>query len=241
MKKVAFYDAGFPYASIEELPGKLIILEGTDCVGRSTQIQLLKQWLEEEGFGISNTGLARSLLTQPGLDAAKAGHTLSRITMSLFYATDFADRLENQIIPALKAGFYVLSDRYFYSIIARDVVRGSDPQWARKIYGFALKPDIVFYLKVDVPNLVVRAVHGHGFDYWESGIDIRCADNLYDSFCIYQTRLIEQYDGMAEEFDFITIDANRSVQEVFKDLQKGIRPLLYETEISSEKELSHGR
>ena len=228
MKEVVFYGAGFPYEIINDIPGKLIVLEGTDCAGRSTQVQLLKEWLERKGFGVSNTGLARSPLTQPGLDQAKAGHTLSRITMSLFYATDFADRLENQIIPALKAGFYVLSDRYFYSIIARDVVRGSDPQWARKIYGFALKPDIVFYLKVDVPNLVVRAVHGRGFNYWESGMDIRCADNLYDSFCIYQSRLIELYDEMAKEFGFITIDANRSVHDVFEDLQERIRPLLDE-------------
>ena len=120
--------------------------------------------------------------------------------MSLFYATDFADRLENQIIPALKAGFYVLSDRYFYSIIARDVVRGIDPGWARKVYGFALEPDLVLYLKADVPHLVSRMVYGRGFDYWESGMDIRCADNVYDSFCNYQSHLIEQFDQMADEY-----------------------------------------
>ena len=140
MNEVTFYGAGLPYAHIEELPGKLIVLEGTDGVGRSTQCELLKSWLETEGYGVSNTGLARSPLTQPGLDAAKAGHTLSRCTLSLFYATDFADRLENQIIPALRAGFYVISDRYFYSIIARDVVRGADPEWARQVYGFAGSP-----------------------------------------------------------------------------------------------------
>jgi len=228
MKEVSFYGAGFPYESIDDIPGKLIVLEGTDCAGRSTQVRLLRKWLEEDGYGVSNTGLARSLLTQPGLDQAKAGHTLSRATMSLFYATDFADRLENQIIPALKAGFYVLSDRYFYSIMARDVIRGADPDWARKIYGFALKPDIVFYLKVDLPNLMVRTVNGPGFSYWESGMDIRCANNLYDSFCIYQSRLIELYDEMAEEFGFVTIGANRSVEEVFEDLQERIRPLLDE-------------
>ncbi|NLC57465.1 MAG: thymidylate kinase [Armatimonadetes bacterium] len=225
MTQPVFYGAGFPYAPSYSLEGKLIVLEGTDGVGRSTHVQLLKKWLEEEGFGVSNTGLARSALTQPGLDAAKAGHTLGRLTMSLFYATDFADRLENQIIPALRAGFYVLSDRYFYSIIARDVVRGADPEWARRIYGFALKPDIVFYLKVDVPTLVSRMVHGRGFNYWESGMDIRCADNLYDSFCRYQTRVIEQFDQMAEEFGFVTIDATRSVDAVFADLRRHIEAL----------------
>jgi len=226
LKKVAFYGAGYPYAHIEDLPGKLIVLEGTDGVGRSTQIGLLRQWLEVEGFGVSDTGLARSPLTQPGLDAAKAGHTLGRLTMNLFYATDFADRLENNIIPALKAGFCVLSDRYFYSIIARNVVRGADPEWARKVYGFALIPDIIFYLKADIPTLVRRVLRGQGFDYWESGMDVHYADNLYDSFVNYQTQLLLQFDQMTEEFGFTTIDANRTVQEVFEDLKKYTGELL---------------
>lgn len=223
MNDSAFYGPGFPYKSIHDLPGKLIVLEGTDGVGRSTQIQLLRSWLENAGYAVSDTGLRRSPLTQPGLSAAKSGHTLSSMTMSLFYATDFADRLENQIIPALKAGFIVLSDRYFYSIIARDVVRGGDIEWARKVYGFALKPDIILYLKASVPTLVTRMLNGRGFNYWESGMDIRCADNLYDSFLSYQTSLIEQFDQLAEEYHFVTIDANRSVQEVFESLACHIR------------------
>ena len=149
--------------------------------------------------------------------------------MSLFYATDFADRVENQVIPALKAGFYLLSDRYFYSIIARNMVRGADPDWLRKIYGFAIKPNMIFYLKADVKTLVARMVNRGGFNYWESGMDIGCADNLYDSFCIYQTRLLEQFDQIAEEFGFITIDANRSVQEVFEDIKEHLRSLIYES------------
>lgn len=225
MKAVHFYGAGFPYNPIKNLPGKLIVVEGTDGVGRSTQTQLLRRWLEEEGYAVSDTGLRRSPMTQPGLDAAKLGHTLSRLTMVLFYATDFADRLENQIIPALKAGFYVLSDRYFYSIIARDIVRGADPEWARKLYGFALKPDITFYLNADVPHLVSRLVHGRGFNYWESGMDFHCANNLYDSFCTYQSELIQEFDDMAGEFNFTTIDANRSVNEVFEDLRCYIKKL----------------
>jgi dTMP kinase len=225
MKQVEFYGAGFPYNPITDLPGKLIVLEGTDGVGRSTQIALLRRWLEDEGYAVSDTGLRRSPMTQPGLDAAKSGHTLGRLTMSLFYATDFADRLENQIIPALKAGFYVLSDRYCYSIMARDVVRGADPAWARKVYGFALKPDIVLYLRANIPTLVSRLVHGRGFDYWESGMDIRCGDNLYDSFCNYQTRLVQQFDGMADEFGFTVVDANKKPEEVFTELRKNIRNL----------------
>ncbi len=226
MTKKSFYGDGFPYHKIKEMPGKLIVLEGSDGVGRSTQIQMLRTWLEKKGLAVSDTGLRRSALMQPGLDAAKQGHTLSRTTMSLFYATDFADRLENQIIPALKAGFYVLSDRYFYSIIARDVVRGADPDWARKIYGFALKPDIVMYLRADVPTIISRMVHGRGFDYWESGMDIRCADNLYDSFCVYQAKLIEQFDLMAKEFNFITVDATRTRNAIFKELCDLIEKLL---------------
>ena len=136
-----------------------------------------------------------------------------------------SDRLENQIIPALKAGFVVLSDRYFYSIVARDVVRGADPTWARNVYGVALVPDIVLYLRADVPTLVSRIVHGPGFNYWEAGMDIRCADNLYDSFCVYQAKLIEQFDRMADEFGFTTVDATRQVQVVNEELRRHIREL----------------
>jgi len=225
MKTIDFYGSGFPYKTLKDLPGKLIVLEGTDGVGRSTQIQLLRTWLEDEGYAVSDTGMRRSALTGAGLDAAKSGHTLGPITMSLFYATDFADRLENQIIPALKAGFIVLSDRYFYSTIARDTVRGGDPVWGRKNYGFALKPDMVLYLRADIPGLVSRIVHGRGFNYWESGMDIRCADNLYDSFCAYQQKLIQQFDLMADEFGFVTVDANRPVSMVQDDLRRHIRAL----------------
>ncbi len=226
MTKAAFYGAGFPYNPVDDLTGHLIVLEGTDGVGRSTQMTLLRRWLEDEGYAVSDTGLRRSALTQPGLDAAKSGHTLGRLTMSLFYATDFADRLENEIIPALKAGFYVLSDRYFYSIVARNIVRGGDPAWARKVYGFALKPDVVFYLRADLDTLISRMANGRGFNFWESGMDMRFADNLYDNFRIYQARLIEQFDQMAEEYGFVVIDANRPVQDVFHDLVAQIRKMV---------------
>ncbi len=225
MTDVRYYGAGFPYRQLSELPGKLIVLEGTDAVGRSTQTQLLRQWLESEGHAVSDTGLRRSALTAPGLDAAKLGNTLGPRALSLFYATDFADRLENQIIPALKAGFIVLSDRYFYSVIARDVVRGADPAWARKVYSFALVPDLILYLKADIPTLVSRVVYGRGFNYWEAGMDLHCADNLYDSFRVYQSKLIEQFDLMAEEFNFTVVDANQSVSKVNEALRENIRRL----------------
>jgi dTMP kinase len=225
MTEVKYYGAGFPYRPLSEVPGRLIVLEGSDAVGRSTQVQLLRHWLEDEGYAVSDTGLRRGALCGPGLDAAREGHTLGPRTNSIFYATDFSDRLENQIIPALKAGFIVLSDRYFYSIIARDVVRGADPTWARHVYGFALVPDMILYLRADVPTLVSRIVHGRGFNYWEAGMDIRCADNLYDSFCVYQAKLIQEFDRMAEEFNFVTVDATRAVPAVNEDLRRHIRDL----------------
>jgi len=226
MSDPQYFGAGFPYRKIEDLPGKLIVLEGSDGVGRSTQTQLLRRWLEDEGFAVSDTGLKRSDMTQQGLEEARKGHTLSRITMSLFYATDFADRLENQIIPALQAGFVVLSDRYFYSIMARDVVRGADADWARKLYGFALKPDLVLYLKANVSDLVTRLIHGRGLNYWEAGMDLRPSDNLFDSFLDYQAKLIALFDQLSQEYGFVTIDAGRPVMDVFEDLQGYIRALL---------------
>ncbi len=226
MSEPIFYDAGFPYRQIEDLPGKLVVLEGSDGVGRSTQTQLLRHWLEDEGFAVSDTGLRRSEITQKGLEDARKGHTLSRITMSLFYATDFADRLENQIIPALQAGFIVLSDRYFYSIMARDIVRGADPTWARQLYGFALKPDLILYLKADVTDLVSRLIHGRGLNYWESGMDISPHNNLYDSFMDYQSKLIDSFDQLSTEFSFVQVDAAKPVMDVFAELRTHIQNLL---------------
>jgi dTMP kinase len=226
MSENRFYGAGFPYREINNLPGKLIVLEGSDGVGRSTQTLLLRSWLEDEGFAVSDTGLRRSEMTQKGLEAARKGHTLSRITMSLFYATDFADRLENQIIPALQAGFIVLSDRYFYSIMARDIVRGADPEWARNVYGFALKPDLVLYLKADVSDLVSRLIHGRGLNYWEAGMDLCPSSNLYDSFIDYQSQLTFLFTQFAEEYSFFTIDAGQQVMNVFSDLKGHIQDLL---------------
>jgi len=226
MENAIYYGAGFPYRELGDLSGKLIVLEGSDGVGRSTQTQLLRRWLEDEGFAVSDTGLRRSKMTQKGLEKARMGHTLSRITMSLFYATDFADRLENRIIPALQAGFIVLSDRYFYSIMARDIVRGADPGWAHQVYGFALKPDIVLYLKADVTDLVSRLILGRGLNYWEAGMDIHPSNNLYDSFIDYQSELIMMFDQFAQEYGFVTVDAGRPVMEVFSDLQGHIRNLL---------------
>ena len=227
MKSANFYGAGFPYRETQKLSGKIIVLEGSDGVGRSTQIKLLRRWLEDEGYAVSDTGLTRSTLTAAGLDDAKSGHTLGPITMSLFYLADFADRLENQIIPALQAGFVVLSDRYFYSVIARDIIRGIDKTWARNLYGIALKPDLVLYMKASIPNLVTRLIHGRGLNYWESGMDLHLADNMYDSFVTYQSLLSKEFDELAREYNFVPVDEDLSPQEIFESLKAPIVSLLH--------------
>ena len=134
--------------------GKLIVIEGPDAVGRSTQITLLRQWLEREGHAVLDTGMARSALAGKGIKMAKKGNTLGPITMTLFYTTDFADRLENEIIPALRAGFVVLIDRYIFSIMARAIARGEDRRWIEQVAGFALVPHAVYYLRAEVQELV---------------------------------------------------------------------------------------
>ena len=134
MGRFEYYgEKGFPGVDLSELKGKLIVIEGTDGVGRSTHTGLLKQWLENNGHAVLDTGMTRSALAGEGLKAAKAGHTLGGVTMTLFYATDFADRLENEMIPALRAGFIVLTDRYIYSLMARALVRGADPEWYKEL------------------------------------------------------------------------------------------------------------
>jgi dTMP kinase len=220
------YGVRLPGLELDDLVGKLIVLEGTDGVGRSTQIRLLKEWLEQQGHAVLDTGLTRSGLVGKGIKRAKEGHTLGRITLSLFYATDFADRLENEIVPALRAGFVVLTDRYIYSLMARSMVRGLDPVWVRNIHRFAPKPDAVFYLRISVDELIPRAVFTRGFDYWESGMDLYSTEDMYDSFRKYQTALLQQFDQLAEEFSFDVIDARPEPRVIFEQLKAGIDRIL---------------
>ncbi|HEY3886193.1 MAG TPA: hypothetical protein VGL62_13335, partial [Vicinamibacterales bacterium] len=172
-KPGAYYSYGIPYLSIADYPGKLIAIEGTDGVGRSTQIRLLREWLEVQGYGVIETGWTRSELMQPTINVAKASNTLNKLTFVLLYATDFADRLEKVIIPALRAGFIVLSDRYIFTALARAGVRGVDRVWLRDLYGFAIAPHLVFYLKIDERTLIRRVLQSRGMDYWESGMDLK--------------------------------------------------------------------
>lgn len=227
MTEIRFY--GEPLAGFtrtKSLPGRLIVLEGTDGVGRSTQIALLREWIESQGYAVQSTGLKRSELAGKAIKEAMQGHTLGPLTANLFYATDMVDRLEKVILPALRAGFVVLTDRYIYSIMARAMVRGADPVWIRDIFGFALVPDAVFYLQADLPHLIPRVLNVRGFDYWESGMDTLPNRDYYDAFAEYQRRLLAQFDAMAEEYGFRRIDATRTIREVFQDLRLGIQEVL---------------
>lgn len=224
MREMTFYGTALPGVEHESYSGKLIVIEGTDGVGRSTHIALLRSWLESRGHAVLDTGMTRSVLAGRGIKEAKQGHTLGRLTMQLFYATDFADRLENEMLPALRAGFIVLTDRYIYSAIARAVMRGADPAWMRSIYGIALVPDAVFYLRIrSAEELVSRLLEsGRGFDYWESGMDLQFGEDFYESFIEYQTRLLTEFDRMSGEYGFRVVNASRSVRRVAADLRRAV-------------------
>jgi dTMP kinase len=218
-----FYSTPLPGVDYTELQGKLIVIEGPDSVGRSTQVTRLRVWLEQHGHAVLDTGMARSALAGKGIQEAKRGNTLGPVTMTLYYTTDFADRLENEIIPALRAGFVVLTDRYIFSIMARAIARGEDRAWIERVIGFALVPHKVFYLRAGVKDLVSRVVLGRGhFDYWESGMDLRFGKDMYDSFVKYQSRLIRVFDSLAASYDIEMIDATRTADEIFHELQASI-------------------
>ena len=223
-----FYGTPLPDVDLRPYPGKLIVIEGTDGVGRSTHIAELRTWLEAQGYAVADTGMTRSELAGRGIKEAKQGHTLGKLTMQLFYATDFADRLDNEIIPALKAGFIVLTDRYMYSAIARAVVRGMDPEWVRDVYKIALIPDAIFYLRIDsIADLVMRWLEtGKGFDFWESGMDVGFGEDFYDSFVSYQAKLLAEFDRMTTEYGFKVIRASRSIGRVSADLRRAITQVI---------------
>jgi dTMP kinase len=220
------YGKQLPGMRLSDLAGKLIVVEGTDGAGRTTQINMLRPWLEELGHAVLDTGMTRSHLAGDGIRRAKEGNNLGRVTQSLFYATDFVDRLENEVIPALRAGFIVLTDRYIYSLMARAIVRGMDPVWIRGIYSAALVPDAVFYLRLDVEQLIPRVIFSRGFDYWESGMDVFPGQDMYENFRSYQTALLAEFDRLSVEFNFETLDASTDAKLVFAQLQAKVQRVL---------------
>ncbi len=221
-----YYGPGLPYLKVGPLRGSLIVIEGTDGVGRSTQIEQLTPWLEVQGYGVANTGWARSPLLSETINEAKAGHALTATTFSLLYAADFADRMENEIIPALRAGFIVIADRYLYTAYARNAVMGADRQWTQQLFGMALIPDLVLYLKTDVEHLIPRVLEGKGMEYWESGMHLGLGTDIFDSFRTYQRRLIREYNRLAGEFQFVSIDARRPIETIQTDLRRRISAYL---------------
>ena len=227
MNAPRFYGEPPPGIERTSLPGRLVVIEGTDGVGRSTHIALLKEWLEARGYAVVNTGLRRSQLAGRGIERAKAGNTLDPITLNLLYATDFWDRLERQILPAMRAGMVALVDRYIFSLMARARVRGLTAEWVENLFGFALVPDLVVYLDIDIEHLVPRVLSSTtGFDYWESGQDYLPSPDVYANFVEHQTRLLAEFRRLAAEHAFTTVDARRPVSEVFKDLCEAIEPVV---------------
>src|SRR3984893_4596642 len=233
-----YYGQGIPYLPLNAYPGKLIAVEGTDGVGRSTQIQLLREWLAGKGYGVVETGWTRSELMQPTIELAKSSNTLNKLTFVLLYATDFADRLEKEIIPALKAGFVVLSDRYIFTALARAGVRGIDRAWLRGLYGFAIAPHLVFYLQLDVKTLIGRVLEARGMDFWESGMDLKTGDDIYDSFRTYQNKLLREYASMADEFHFRNVDARRPIDRIQDELRRQVGAFLEPAEKAAEPALA---
>jgi dTMP kinase len=215
-----FYGHGIPGVDPNKLRGKLIVVEGCDGSGRSTQIQRLVEWLESSGHATTQMGLKRSTLVSEELNQAQNGNILSHTTMSLFYATDLADQLENLIFPGLKSGRIVLADRYIYTLMARDLARGSDIEWLQNLYGMALVPDAVFYIDVSAEQRVQRNfAKDFALDYWESGMDLGLSREMFDSFLKYQALVEREFKKLQKIYGFTVIDGNRSVEEIFAELR----------------------
>src|SRR5581483_2784523 len=194
-------------------PGRLIAVEGLDGSGKSTQIYLLKRWLEAEGVRVYFSEWNSSELVKSATSKGKKRELLTPTTFSLIHATDFADRYERHLLPLLRAGYVVLCDRYIFTAFARDVVRGCPPAWVRGIYNFAALPDLTFFFKADLEVSLNRILDGRPkLKFFEAGMDLRLSSDPYESFRIFQGRILEQYLAMSTEFGFIVMDANQRVE-----------------------------
>ena len=222
-KDQPFFGRPLPEVRDPKFAGKLFAIEGADGSGRSTQIAQLSQWLEANGFAVRHMGLRRSNLVAEELEDAKQGNVLTHTTLSLFYATDFFDQLVHEIIPALRAGLIVLADRYIYTLMARDVVRGADRAWVRNLYSPALVPDAIFYFRVGARQLVERNFQKNPtLDYWESGMDLGLSRDMFDSFIKYQRLLATEFQTLAKDHEFTVINANLKVETIQRDLRRQI-------------------
>ena len=206
--------------------GLLVVIEGTDGSGKSTQLELLKKSIQAQSYGVMVSEWKTSRLIANVIDDAKDRNLLNATTYSLLYAADFADRLENQIIPALKSGFIVLLDRYYYTALARDVVRGQDIEWVKNLYDYAPEPDLVFYLDMPVDVLLKRIIGTTGLDFYESGRDVGFSTDFYKSFEIYQKKCLEQYNNMKAEYNFKSIDGTLSIKEIHEIMNNEVQNIL---------------
>lgn len=222
--KIKFINhSGIKYLKDIEINGSFIVIEGPDASGRSTQIQKITEKLEADGHAVVNAGLKRSDLISQGIIEAKRNFQVGRRTMALYYAADFADQLENKIVPALKAGFIVISDRYIYTLIARSSVRGINKNWLHQLHGFAIKPDLIFYLNVDPFNLIHRVFKKNkSLDYYESGSDLGLSADIFDSFIKYQYLLKKEFTMMQKKYGLIDVDGNKSIEDIYHNIQTKI-------------------
>lgn len=222
-RSIKYYGNGISYLQDTGIKGRLIVIEGPDASGRSTQITLITSHLEANGHAVLNTGLRRSELIGEGILEAKRNLMLGKRTLSLFYAADFADQLENKIIPALRAGYIVLADRYIYTLMARDAVRGISRRWSHNLFGFAVKPDLVYYLDVDPNELVHRVFQKNSsLDYYESGADLRLSEDMLESFLKYQRLIGKEFQRMQKQYGIVPVNGNRTVVEINSELQERI-------------------
>jgi dTMP kinase len=202
-------------------PGRLIVVEGIDGSGKSTQIALLSQWLRLRGYAVAFSEWNSSPLVHDTTRRGKRKEMFTPTSFSLIHATDFADRMERYIIPLLKAGAVVCADRYAYTAFARDMVRGVDRAWVRNIYRFALKPDLAFYFKVPLEVALGRILGGrNALKYYEAGMDLGLSRNIEESFRIFQGRILAEYESMIEEMGFHVIDATKSIESQQKEMRR---------------------
>ena len=206
-----------------ELHGSLIVIEGLDGSGRSTQIALLQEWLESEGFAVQTSGLRRSNLVGRDIDELLAKNAVTRLTLSLMYATDFFDQVEHRILPALRSGTVVLADRFIFTLIARGVVRGINRDYISGLYAMALRPHLTFWLNVRPETAFAREFKkAQAISYWEAGRDMSLSHDLYWSFIRYQTMIKREFEVMAKRHNFIELDGEASVSTVNKLLRQRI-------------------
>lgn len=202
------------HSTAEAENGVLIVVEGIDGSGKSTQLHLLDKWLRSKGLLVFTTEWNSSEVVKEITSKGKKKALLTPTTFSLLHATDFADRYERNIAPLLRAGYIVLADRYAYTAFARDVVRGCSAHWVRKVYGFATKPNITFYFQVPIDIAINRILVGRPkLKYYEAGMDLNFSNDPFESYRVFQAKIIDQYESMAEHEDFTVIDATQDIEQ----------------------------